>query len=544
MNKLERKRTTSTRRDYYRIISLLTLIAALVFRIPLGRLIGDNGIAYFSAANEIYLTVAGTISYGLSEAAAILVRYRIRRQQPKSAERVLSGALILGGAAGLLFAFLLIFLGAPLMDRGFHMPLAQMAVSFMAPAIFFSALTGAFRGYFQGNGSKVPAMHSQILHVIFLFVGGMIGGAAFHGYGQKVSAFLRNEDYAGAYGAMGASVGLLLASILCFLHVLVLFFIYRNSARKQMIREQQRTQDTGFRVFHMLIGTGALYALYWLCFHSLPLLDQYLFFSMGAPFQDKILQWGQYYGRCMVIIGIVSCVILLFCLMPVRRIMTSLERQENRIANEKLRILIHQCAVITIPTAVLVAVLAENILDLLFLENYKQTVLVLQIGSIAVVFYVFAAVFIEMLLRNRKMKYVTGMGAIAFLLHGLTAVLLLTTVKMGITGIAVSVVLFYGAVAVMGFLLVSRTFQYRQEWIKSFAVTLIASAISGVIAMLLNKVFVPLLGMAISMVICILVGVILYILLLLVMRAFQEEELEEMSGGRVLLMFARLLHLL
>lgn len=230
--------------------------------------------------------------------------------------------------------------------------------------------------------------------------------------------------------------------------------------------------------------------------------------------------------------------------MPVRRIMTSLERQENRIANEKLGILIHQCAVITVPTAVLLAVLAENILDLLFLENQKQTVLVLQIESIAVVFYVFAAVFMEMLLKGRKMKYVTGMGAIAFLLHGLSAVLLLTTVKMGIMGIAVSVVLFYGAVAVMGFLLISRTFQYRQEWIKSFAVTLIAAAVSGVAAMLLNKVFVPLLGMAVSMVICILVSVILYILLLLVMRAFQEEELEEMSGGRALLMLARLLHLL
>ncbi len=544
MNKPERKRTTSTRRDYYKIILLLTMIAAFVFRIPLGRLIGDNGIAYFSAANEIYLAVAGAISYGLSEAAAILVRYRVRRQQPKSAEKVLSGALLLGGAAGMLITLLLIFLGTPLMDGVFHMPLAQMAVSLMAPAILFSVLTGAFRGYFQGNGSKVPAMHSQILQVIFLFAGGMIGGAVLHGYGLKVSAFLQNEDYAGAYGAMGASIGLLLASVLCFLHVLALFFIYRNSARKQMGREQQRNQDTRLQVFRMLIGTGALYALYWFCFQGMPLLDQYLFFSMTASSQDKIVQWGQYYGRCMVIIGIVSCLIHLLCLMPVRRIMTSLERQENRIANEKLGILIHQCAVITVPTAVLLAVLAENILDLLFLENQKQTVQVLQIGSITVVFYVFAAVFMEMLLKGRKMKYVTGMGAIAFLLHGLTAVLLLTTVKMGITGIAVSVVLFYGAVAVMGFLLISRTFQYRQEWIKSFAVTLIAAAVSGVAAMLLNRVFVPLLGTAVSMVICILVSVILYILLLLVMRAFQEEELEEMSGGRALLMLARLLHLL
>lgn len=544
MNKLERKRTTSTRRDYYRMISLLALIAAFIFRIPLGRMIGDSGMACFSTANEIYLAVAGAFSYGFSEAVAILVRYRVRRQQLKSAEKVLSGALLLGGAAGLILTLLLLFFGAPLMENFFHIPLAGMAVNLMAPAMFFSVITGVFRGYFQGNGSKVPAMHSQILHVIFLFAGGMIGAAAFHGYGVKVSAFLQNEAYAGAYGAMGASVGLLSASVLCFLHVLALFFIYRNSARKQAGRELQRNQDTRFQVFHMLIGTGALYAVYWLCFQGLPLLDQYLFFSMTAPSQEKILQWGQYYGRCMVITGIASCGIHLFCLAPVRRIMTSLERQENRMANEKLRILMHQCAVITIPTAVFLAVLSENILDLLFLENHQQTVLTLQIGSVAVVFYVFAALFMEMLLKSRKLKYVTGMGAIAFLIHAVTAALLLTAAKLGIAGIAVSVAVFYMAVAVMGFLLISRSFQYQQEWIKSFAVTIIASAVSGVAAMLLNKVLVPLLGTTISMVICIFIGVIIYILLLLVLKGFQEEELEEMPGGRALLMLARLLHLL
>ncbi len=544
MNKQERKRTTSTRRDYYRIISLLTLIAALVFRIFLGRLIGDNGIAYFSAANEIYLVIAGALSYGLSEAVAILVRCRVKRQQVKSAEKVLSGAVFFGGASGLLLALLFVFLGTPLMDRVFHIPLAGMAVSLMAPALFFYIITGAFKGYFQGNGSKVPAMHSEILHVIFLFAGGMIGAAVFHGYGLKVSAFLQNEDYAGAYGAMGASVGLLTASVLCFLHVLALFFIYRNSARKQMGRELQRNQDSRLGVLHMLAGTGVLYALYWFCFHCLPLLDQYLFFSMTPFSQDKVVQWGQYYGRCIVILGIVSCMIHLICLMPTRRIMTCLERQENRMANEKLKILIHQCAVITIPTAVFLAVLAENVLDALFGGSHKQIIPVFQLGSIAVIFYVFAAIFMEMLLRSRKIKYVTGMGAIALVLHAVTAVLLLTTAKIGILAVAISVVLFYAAVAVMGFLLISRSFQYRQEWLKCFAVTLIASAVSGVAAMLLNKLFMPLLGTIISMVICIFIGVIVYLLLLLVMRAFQEEELEEMAGGRVLLMLSRLLHLI
>ena len=540
MNRPERKKTTSTRRDYYMIVTMLALMGMLIFRIPLGHLIGDNGIAYFGLANEIYLVVAGTVSYGLSEAVAVLVRYRVKREQFKSAGKVLGSALILGGSIGLVLSVLLGFLGHSIAEKVFHIPLAGMAVSLMAPAMFFSIITGIFRGYFQGNGSRIPTMHSQILHTIFLFVGGLIGATLLYGYGVKVSAFLQNADYAGAYGAMGASIGFLAASIVCFLHVLVLFFIFKSSLKKQIGSELQRNQDTGLHVLQLLAGTSILYFLYWISFHALPLLDQYLFFRFVES-DNQIGQWGQYYGKCLVIIGIVCEIINIICMMPVRRVIVSMEREENRVARERLGTLIHQCAVIVIPAAVFLAVLAENILDMLF-EGTQQPVWWIQLGSLIIVFYVFASVFMEILIKSRKMKYVTGMGAIALILHGGIAALLLKTAQMGITGVVTAVIVFYAVVTVLGFLLICRSFQYSQEWIRCFAVTIIASAIAGVIAMLLNKVVAPLLGSIISMIICLLIAVAVYMVLLIVLRAFKDGELEEMAGGRILIMLAGLLH--
>lgn len=542
MNRPERKKTTSTKRDYYMILTWLTLLGTLIFRILLERMIGDNGIAYFGAANEIYLVIAGTVSYGLSEATALLVRFRVRREQFKSAEKVLSGALIFGGSIGFILSALFGVLGSSFADKVLHIPLAGMAVSMMAPSMFFFILTGIFRGYFQGNGSKVPAMHSQILNLIFLFAGGLTGATLLHGYGVKVSAFLQNADYAAAYGAMGASVGLLAASLFCFLHVLVLFFVYKSSLKKQMGRELQRNQDTTMRVLYLLARSGILYSLYWICFYGMPLLDQYLFFSFNGDMDNRVTQWGQYYGKCLVVLGIVCVLANIVCLMPVRRIMVSIEREENRIARERIGILIHQCAVIAIPAAVFVAVLAENVLDMFFKGNQQGAVRWVQLGSLIIVFYVFASVFMEILMKSRKMKYVTGMGAIALALHGSIAVLLLKTAKTGITGVITSVIVFYAAVAVMGFLLICRSFQYRQEWIRSFVITAAASAVSGVAALLLNKVFAPLVGSVISLVICLVAAVAIYLVLLVLLRAFKEEELEEMAGGRILIMLAGLLH--
>ena len=49
-------------------------------------------------------------------------------------------------------------------------------------------------------------------------------------------------------------------------------------------------------------------------------------------------------------------------------------------------------------------------------------------------------------------------------------------------------------------------------------------------------------GSVISLVICLVTAVIIYLVLLIVLRAFKDGELEEMAGGRILTMLAGLLH--
>lgn len=528
------------RKDYYTAITWIALIGTLIFRIFLVRIMGDKGIAYFSASNEIYLAVAGSFAYGLSEAVSASVRHRARRGQLKGAGKVLGNALCTGGGIGLILAFIVGLLGQGLAGKIFHVPLSGMAVRLMAPAMFFSVLTGVFKGYFQGNGSKLPAVHLELLHVIFLFSGGLTGAKILHGYGVKVSALLQNEDYAAAYGAMGASVGLLAASILSFFYVLILYFIFKRNMSKQTSREVQKGQDSSVRILYMLIVTGFVYGIYFLCFHILPLLDQYLLFTSGSD--AYITQWGVYYGRCLVITGIVGGMIHMACLSPVKRIVAGMERGDQLLAKERLGILLHQCAVISIPAAVFLAVYSENMLDLLFKGNNRQAALWVQVFCLAIVFQIFASVFMEIFFYGRKLKFAAVIGAIALLLHVGIALLFLKTAKLGILAIVIAVVVFYGAAAVLGFLAVSRIYQYRQEWIRTFGVTLIAAAVSGVVALLLHKVLLSLLGSVLSLVIGILVGTAIYMVLLVVLRAFESGELEEMAGGRLFIMLADLLH--
>ncbi len=555
MKRTARKKTgmSSLGKDYLTIIVQITLIAVLIFRIPLGAVIGDKGMAYFGAANEIFAVGAGIFAYGLSEAAAIQVRYRAKRGQLRSARKVLKGGILIGGGIGLILTLLFIFLGHTIADKALHMAPAGMAIAWMAPAMFFSILTGIFRGYFQGNGIKKAAMHSQVVNVLFLYLGGLIGAVLLHGYGEKVAALLQNDDFAGAYGAIGASIGLVTASVFGLLHMLVLYFVMKRSLREQPGREQPRNQDTMPMVLSGLAGTGLMYGLYWLVFHGMTLLDQYLFFLAGSktPVEEGMLladhmreltvQWGAYYGKCAAAIGITGGFVSMVCLLPIRRIVTTLEREANRAAREKLGIWIHQCAAIAIPAAVFLGVLAGDLTALLFRGNNDQIVSWLRAGSLVVVFQVFAVMLIEVLMRNRKLIYVVCIGAAGLLLHTGMAVLLVNIAGMGIMGVIIAEIVFYITVTLAGFFLVSRLFQYEQEWIKCFALTIVVSAVSGLLALGLNRLLHTFLGALPSLVISLAAGIIVYMLLLVVTRAFRRDELDEMVGGRILILLSELL---
>ena len=547
MKKLSEKNYSSmkraSRKDSFIITVGISFIGMMIFRLVMEKQIGDKGMAYFGAANEIYLVLAGTISFGLSEAVSSLVRYRIRREQYKSAQKVFKGAVLTAGILGILAALGVFVFAQGIAENILKVPAAGLSIYMMAPSIIFFILTGVFRGYFQGNGSRVPAMHSQILQVLFTFIGGLTGAALYRDYGAKVSALLQNEDFTSAYGAKGASIGFLSASILCFLHVLILYFIFRRNIRNQLSREAQKNQDSRLYILHMILGTGGIYALYWFLFHGLTLTGGIVLFRVGKETGELIGQLGAYYAKTLALTGIAGEAVCMVCLLPVRRIVSLWEREEYRSAKEKLGILIHQCAVIVIPTAILLAVLSENLLNVIFGGDNHQAAVWTQAGSVVVVLFVFAAIFTEILLKSKRISYVAGIGASAFVLHAVVMILLVNS-GMGITALIIGSAVFYLVTAGAGFWIVMQRLQYRQEWIRTFAVTIVAAAIAGVIAMLLNKVFEPLLGSLISMLICLVVSVLVYLSLLTITRAFRDEELDEIAGGFLLRKAAELFHIM
>ena len=136
--------------------SILTRLMGIVFRIPLTRIIGDEGIGAYSNAYEIYNLALLLSTYSVPIAVSRLVSARESRKEYINSNRVFQTAMAFSVVAGAIAA-LVTFFGAEFFSvMLFKSESSAIPLKFLAPTIFVFAIMGVLRGFFQGKNTMLP----------------------------------------------------------------------------------------------------------------------------------------------------------------------------------------------------------------------------------------------------------------------------------------------------------------------------------------------------------------------------------------------------
>ncbi len=161
--------------DFYSGVLALSLsavivkIIGLVYKIPMLKLLGSEGMGYFNCAYEIYALLCVISTAGLPVAMSVM----IAKGSQNSKEKVFKSAMklfLMLGAGGCALMLALSFPIARLLgsDRSFFCILA------IAPTLLFICVTSAYRGYFQGLSRMMPTAVSQIIEALGKLILGII----------------------------------------------------------------------------------------------------------------------------------------------------------------------------------------------------------------------------------------------------------------------------------------------------------------------------------------------------------------------------------
>lgn len=198
--------------------TLLSKLIGLFYKVPLLRIVGVEGMAYFLSAYHVYSLLFVLAAAGLPTALSILVARLIAKGE---GERI---SFLFGVATALFFALgvigsLLIWLLSDRIAAALSMREAALSLAAIAPALALATLSGAIRGLFQGHGNMLPTAAAEVTEACGKLVFGILFASRAAAAGQSVAAI-------SAAAVLGITVGMALSTLL-----LVVWMI---ASRKQL----------------------------------------------------------------------------------------------------------------------------------------------------------------------------------------------------------------------------------------------------------------------------------------------------------------------
>lgn len=211
---------------------ILVKIIGAMFKIPLTWIISEDGLGYFNTAYHFYSPIHSLATAGFPIAISRIVSECMAQKRYGDAHRVHRVSIpifVIAGSVGTV----IMLAGAPLYVQAIDNPGALPSMLMLAPAILFGCLMAIYRGYCEGLSNMVPTAVSEILEAVCKLVIGLTGALItvqagmqeyfHHGtvFGQAVENELYAKSavlpYASAMAIFGVSIGSLVGFLFLFL---------------------------------------------------------------------------------------------------------------------------------------------------------------------------------------------------------------------------------------------------------------------------------------------------------------------------------------
>lgn len=524
MNQVEVKK-----RQILAFSHILEMAAILI----LGGIIKDNGVAYFAAAYECFSFLWILLGRNVADTLGKLLRGKSTRGQYKNAGKIRKYTMICQCAAGAAGGMLLGFGGPFLVTYVFRIPLGASLTAVLALGFVLRMIGAALLGYFQGEGSELPAAVSGVLRQVFFLGFGLLFCNIFKGYGEKVSALLGRDNFTAMYGAMGAAVAASMAELLTFLFLVI---VYKGSSRKKSAGagEGMRTTDTFGSIISTLYGNMGLSILIQL-FERLPLWLGIIFLQKSAQNTEaSAVNYGVYYGKYLAF-GVIFVLIVIMLLIPIQaRVSTLVRREEQKAGKTGFQAGLHMAVVQGLFFSVFLAGMGNQVAGVLCGDQVKSAGEMLSFGSFAILFAVLASYFSGLLLLTGRKYLVLGSLGGMNILYVIAVTLFLNVGKLGVQSLVYAGLAAGGALClVLGFLVCAQL-RMSIEWIQTICIPVGCACAAGLLCLFLGKALTPHLGNLVTVIVCFLLSALVYWVILVLLRNFREQELKQIPGGGII----------
>ena len=534
---------------------IIVRIIGILYRSPLVAIIGDEGNGYYSTAYTIYTIILLISTNGIPSAVSKIVAGLMAKKQYRNAHKILMGAfcyVFVAGGLGSIFCFLF---ADKIVGES-----SALVLKVFTPTIFFSGLLGVFRGYFQAHGSMLQTSFSQIMEQI-------VNALVSIGAAMLLMSFVKDADTStqAVYGAMGSAMGTGAGVLTALLFMVAVYSVNRKMFRRR--REKDRTkEDLSYGQVFKMIFTMVTPVILSTCIYNmssatnLELYCEIVESLKGYTEAQATTFYGLYSGKANPITNIPIAFATAMSSAIIPTISATFEKGDKAETKRKVGAAIKTTMLISIPSAVGLAVLAKPVVFILYpqQDTLDMVARLLQVLAISVVFYGLSTLTNGVLQGTGYVNKPVIHAAIALIIQSLVLVALLVFTPLDIYALAVAAVCYSFCMCIMNGFSIGKKLGYKQEIVRTFLIPAAAALWMGAAAFLIYKgmnLALVALGLlekgtmhwglnCVCLVPAVLVAVIIYFALVIKFGALNREELRAMPKGAVLVRAAEKLHLL
>ena len=526
---------------------VLIQLIALLARIPLTRVIGDEGNGIYSAAFEVYTMLLIVSVWCMPDTLERMMHVRLTRGQFKNAHRAFKVSLVWNLVMSILVCVLLVFGADYIASFILMVPMSALTLKMLAPSVFIAGFVATLRGYFQGIGTNMPTDVSNGIQQVVAAVASILGALFLCNYGIKVAHLLHNNSFAAAYAVMGIGVGNLIGLVVSLLFLLFVFSLYKGQRYKLLNKDTTRGNESNGDMIHSMLYI-LIPLIFTNCIYNVNhILDQILYNGVmmttgkGA---SQVVDFGIYAGKYRVLMGIPVIIASTMWIPMIPALEKSYQKVDMRLIRNKVGSVYRLTMIIIMPFVVDLCLLARPVLNMFFRGNITLAAQLLQFGSTLILFYTFAMVGNAILQGMGKYKLITGSVLLALIVHVGSLMVMLRYLNLGIFSIVYANIIMSIVMCIFNYIVIKKYIKFTPEWLKTIVIPVVAAAIVGAIALLLYTVLNGSIGNDPALIIAIFISFIAYMSVIIAFRIINEKEIRSMPCGSIICVVAKKLQLL
>ena len=514
------------------IAGLLVQVMGAIFRIPLGNIIGDEGMGYYQTAYPIYVFLLVFSTNGAPAAISKMTSERVALGEYSEAYRVFKLSFVLMFIIGI-FASSVFFFGAESIVKILKNPGAYYAMVSIAPALLFVPIMAVFRGYFQGLQQMEPTAVSQLVEQAVRVAIGLTLAVVF---------IPKGLEYAAAGATIGTSVGPIAGVIILF----IIYYIKKEKLLKDINENMGVVRESAGKIIGTLAAIAVPITIGVSILPIMNIVDVAIVMrrlqDTGYNLNEANALYGQLTGMAGPVINIPMALALSIALSMVPAIAAANSVKDTEFLNSNIKLGLRTAMIIGVPCTFGIMALAKPIMLLLYpmqaesASNAAPSLFILAIGIIFLAIAQTMAGILQGLGKPYVAVITLGMGVVAKCI----ATYLLTGVpSLNVQGAAIGSTVAYGVVGILNFMAVKKYTGTRFDIKLSVVKPLISGIIMCISVLVIFYACKPIIGNSLSTVVAVCIGASVYGIMLLKTKSIAAHEIKLLPKGEKL---ARLLY--